>query len=179
MISFNPTRVPNTISIPKETQRNGAQEAFSDPDYFTGILFRRVIAYLVDVIIIAVLATSIAVIAFVPVVLTLGMLKPFVVGVIALVPIAYHTLMIGSDRPATLGMRLMGIEVRKLSGAKLGHGVALIQTILFYVTTSLTTWLILLVTFFNSKHRTLHDLFCGTMVIIVTRRSSNGSDSQA
>jgi len=150
----------------------------NDPHYFTGITFKRIIAYLVDVIAIAVLAVSIAVITFVPVVLTLGMLNPFVFGLVALLPLAYHALMIGGDRSATLGMRLLGIEVRKLSGAKPGHGVALIQRILFYVTISLTTWLILLVTLFNSRHRTLHDILSGTMVINVKRSSTSESDSR-
>jgi len=171
------TQLPTAHSAQKGAQHEGIQEALNDPCYFAGITLKRIIAYLVDVIAIAVLAVSIAVITFVPVVLTLGMLNPLVFGLVALLPLAYHTLMIGGDRPATLGMRLVGIEVRKLSGAKPGHGVALIQTILFYVTISLTTWLILLVTLFNSRHRTLHDFLCGTMVINMTRSGTSEADS--
>ncbi|MBH63275.1 MAG: RDD family protein [Alphaproteobacteria bacterium] len=161
-------QLPTSSSTPRARQENGVSQAYSDPRFLVGIPFKRVIAYLVDVIAIAVLAASIAVITFVPVVLSLGLLKPFVAGLIALVPVLYHTLLIGGERPATLGMRLLGIEVRRLNGDKPGYGLALIQTMLFYVTVSLTSWLILLVALFNRKHRTLHDFLCGTMVINVS-----------
>lgn len=142
-----------------------APEPAKEPELFQGVPTKRVIAYLVDILLIAVFAAAVAVIAFVPVVLTLGMLKPFVVGIVALIPLAYHTLLIGGDRPATLGMRLLGIEVRTLTGAKPGYAVALIQTVMFYVTVGLTSWLILLVALFNQRSRTVHDFLCGTMVI--------------
>lgn len=148
-------------------RQSGEPNPIDAPEYFAGIPFKRVAAYIVDMFVIAIFAAAVAIIAFVPVVLTLGMLKPFVVGIVALIPLSYHTLMIGGDRSATVGMRLLGIEVRTMDGAEPGYVVALIQTVLFYVTISLTTWLILLVALFNNRHRTLHDFLCGTLIVNV------------
>ena len=160
-------QLPASSPVRGHSRQTGGPNPVDNPEYFDGIPFKRVVAYIVDVFVIAIFAAAVAVIAFVPVVLTLGMLKPFVVGVIALIPLSYHTLLIGGDRSATIGMRLLGIEVMTMDGAKPGYVVALIQTTLFYVTISLTTWLILLVALFNTGHRTLHDFLCGTLIVNV------------
>jgi uncharacterized RDD family membrane protein YckC len=165
-------QLPAASPVQGHAQRSGGPDSINSSEYFDGIPFKRVVAYIVDVFVIAIFAAAVAVIAFVPVVLTLGMLKPFVVGVIALVPLSYHTLLIGGDRSATFGMRLLGVEVRTMDGAKPGYVVALIQTILFYVTISLTTWLILLVALFNGKRRTLHDFLCGTVIVNIATREA-------
>jgi uncharacterized RDD family membrane protein YckC len=160
-------------------RQGGGPNSVDDPEYFDGIPIKRVCAYIVDVIIIAIFAAAVAVIAFVPVVVTLGMLKPFVVGVIALIPLSYHTLLIGGDRSATVGMRLLDIEVRTMDGVEPGYVVALIQTVLFYVTISLTTWLILLVALFNNRHRTVHDFLCGTLIVNVIPNEATSTSPRA
>ena len=166
------SQLPAANPVQDHSRQSGGPNPVADPEYFDGIPIKRVVAYIVDVFVIAIFAAAVAVIAFVPVVLTLGMLKPFVVGVIALIPLTYHTLLIGGDRSATVGMRLLGIEVRTIDGVKPGYVVALIQTVLFYVTISLTTWLILLVALFNDRHRTLHDFLCGTMIVNVVPKEA-------
>lgn len=158
-------QLPERVSAQDKAWQQSAPNPDTDPQYFSNVAFKRVVAYIVDVLVIAVFAVAIAAIAFVPVVLTLGFLKPFVVGVVTLIPLAYHTLLIGAEHSATIGMRLMGLEIRKLDGGRPGYVLAFIQTIMFYVTVGITTWLILLVALFNRRHRTLHDFLCGTMVI--------------
>ena len=162
---MNTPQLPERAPAQDDAWRQSAPNPDTDPEYFSTVTVKRAIAYIVDVLIIAMIAVAIAVIAFVPIVLTLGLLKPLVVGVMTLIPLAYHTLLIGGERSATMGMRLLAIEVRKLDGGKPGYILALIQTVTFYVTVGLTTWLILLVALFNQRHRTLHDFLCGTMVI--------------
>ena len=165
-------QLPAANPLRGHSQHSGKPNPVADPEYFDGIPIKRVVAYIVDVFVIAIFASIVAVIAFVPVVLTLGMLKPFIVGIIALIPLTYHTLLIGGDRSATVGMRLLGIEVRTMDGVKPGYIVALIQTVLFYLTISLMTWLILLVALFNDKHRTLHDFLCGMIIVNVVPKEA-------
>ena len=117
-------QLPTAGPVNGHARQSDEPNSFNDPEYFDGIPLKRVVAYIVDVFVISIFAAAVAVIAFVPVVLTLGMLKPFILGVIAVIPLSYHTLLIGSDRPATVGMRLLGIEVRTINGDKPGYVVA-------------------------------------------------------
>ena len=172
-------QLPTAGPVNGHARQSDEPNSFNDPEYFDGIPLKRVVAYIVDVFVISIFAAAVAVIAFVPVVLTLGMLKPFILGVIAVIPLSYHTLLIGSDRPATVGMRLLGIEVRTINGDKPGYVVALIQTVLFYVTICLTTWLILLVALFNGRHRTVHDFLCGTMIVNLDSKEAGTTGSRA
>jgi uncharacterized RDD family membrane protein YckC len=74
-------------------------------------------------------------------------------------------LTIGGRRSATPGMRIMDITVRTWDGRRPGYFQAVVQTILFYATVGLTTWLILAVALFNGRRRCLHDYLCGTLVV--------------
>jgi uncharacterized RDD family membrane protein YckC len=62
-------------------------------------------------------------------------------------------------------MRAFGIEVRSWTGDRPDHLQALVQTVLFYVSTAATCSLILLVALFERRRRTVHDMVAGTLVI--------------
>ena len=85
------------------------------PWLYSGVIFRRSIAYLVDVLIIAILgfclAFALSVIGF----LSFGLLGPLAIIIMALWPMAYQIFFIAT-RGATQGMRLFGIELRDWSG---------------------------------------------------------------
>ena len=98
-------------------------------------------------------------------VLSLGLLAPLLPAALALLPIAYHGLLVGGPRSATIGMRLMGVEVRSWTGQRPTLLQALLMAILFYATLMVTGSLILLVALFTSRARTLHDMLSGTVVI--------------
>ncbi len=133
--------------------------------HFTGVPFKRVVAYLIDVIAIAVLMAVEWFFFQIIGVLSFGLLSPILLVMWIATPLAYHTLFIGGSSSATLGMRFMGIEVRVLNGDRPGYLLAALQTIAFYVTVGLTNVLILIVALFNSRRRCLHDYLCGTVVI--------------
>src|SRR5579885_148271 len=110
-------------------------EPFATPEYYRGVLVRRVFAYWVDLL------------------------------MLGLIPIFYHTLTIGGPRSATPGMSLTGVEVRSWTGERPNYLQAFVQTILFYVTVYPTWSLVLLIALFNERRRTLHDILAGTLVI--------------
>jgi uncharacterized RDD family membrane protein YckC len=126
---------------------------------------RRSLAYLTDLLLIAVLMGVAAVVFGLIGILSFGILSPVLWIIFGLIPLGYHTFLIGGPRSATLGMQLFGVEVRTLEGGRPEYLTAALQTILFYVTVSFTSWLILLVALFNRRGRCLHDWLCGTVVV--------------
>jgi len=135
-------------------------DPMTHPELFDGVMFRRVIAYLIDV---TILSGAVLFLWFL-VVVTLGLLGPIAALVTPVIPIAYHSLMIGGPNSATIGMRMMGIEVRRLDGSRPDLGLALMQTLLFYATLALTG-LLLIVALFNDRRRCLHDWLSGTLTV--------------
>jgi len=139
-------------------------EPFAAPEYYRGVLWRRVLAYCIDLLALGFILVMVAIALGALTVLSIGFLSPLWV-IYGLTPLAYHTLLIGGQRSATLGMRLFRIEVRSWTGERPNYIQALVQTVLFYLTTAATLWLILLVAPFNRRKRTVHDLVAGTLVI--------------
>ncbi len=140
-------------------------DPFSDPAQFDGLLWRRSLAYLVDLAVLIGLLLLYKVALVVLTVVTFGLATPLLVLLAAAIPVAYHTLTIGGAGSATLGMRLLGLQVRVWNGGKPGYLQALLHTSVFYVTTSFTGGLILLWPLFSNRRRCLHDQLCGTMVL--------------
>jgi len=77
----------------------------------------------------------------------------------------YYGFTFGSPASATLGMRLMDIEMRTWYGAPCYFVLGAVHAVAFYVSVSALTPLVLLVCFFNERHRLLHDIVLGTVVI--------------
>ena len=135
------------------------------PQHSHNIVFRRVVAYLIDVVIVGGL-TAIAFVAIsISGLFTFGLAFTLIGPVLFIIPIAYHTLLIGGPCSATWGMRLMGIEVRSWCGGRPDILQATILTILFYGSVAMTGWVILIVGFFSNSNRCLHDYFSGTVIV--------------
>ena len=135
------------------------------PELYAQVPLRRVVAYVIDVVLIAGL---VALAWFAGVLLgiaSFGLLFPLIGPVLVTIPLAYHTWFIGGPHSATPGMRLLGVEVRTWDGRRPGFIQAAVQTAVFYLTAVGTSWLVLLVALFNRRRRCLHDFICGTVVI--------------
>jgi uncharacterized RDD family membrane protein YckC len=79
--------------------------------------------------------------------------------------IAYYGLTFGSPASATIGMRIMDIEMRTWYGAPAYFVLGAVHAIVYWLTVSFLTPFILLVAFFNERKRLLHDILVGTIVI--------------
>jgi uncharacterized RDD family membrane protein YckC len=77
----------------------------------------------------------------------------------------YYGSTLGGPSSATLGMRAMEIEMRTWYGAPAYFVLGSVHAIVFWITVSALTPFILLVCFFNSRKRLLHDFLVGTVVI--------------
>ena len=135
------------------------------PEYYDGITAKRVFAYAIDFLICAALGLAGWFVAAVVGLLSFGLLFAPLIAALALLPVAYHTLMIGSERSATVGMSFVGIRVFKLDGDRPEMLQAFIQSALFFFSISITSFFVLLVCLFNTRRRCLHDMLAGTLVL--------------
>lgn len=152
-------KLPELSDAPLEYAGDGSD--IDRDSLFDGVMGRRIIAFLIDLSIIGVILAAIWGLVFV----TLFLLSPVLLPIMPLVPVAYHTLMIGGRRSATIGMQFMGIEVRNQSGQRPGLLQAFAMSALFYLSVTATSMLILLVALFNDRRHCAHDYLSGTVVV--------------
>lgn len=148
--------------------RPHAFDPVTQPELFEGVLSRRIIAFLVDALMVIgpVVLFGVFVFVFGIVTLGLGWLLFWLIGpVFILWAIAYYGLTLGAPASATLGMRLMEIEVRTWYGAPCYGLLGAVRAVCFWVSVSVLTPVVLLVGLFNDRRRLLHDYLCGTVVI--------------
>ena len=138
------------------------------PELFEGVLPRRVVAFIIDLIIIAVPLVAASMFIFVLGLLTFGLgwalfwlLSPASV-VWALV---YYGITLGSPASATIGMRAMEIEMRTWYGAPAYFVLGAVHAVVYWISVSVLTPFILVVGFFNARRRLLHDMLVGTVLI--------------
>lgn len=163
-----------TLSMQNAGQKPG-DEGFNarDPRLYDSIVVLRVLGYIMDVVFLAVLTGLVGSLLWLVGILTLGLLLPLAAVVVAILPVAYHTLTIGAYG-ATPGMRLMGLEVRALGdGNSPDYFQAFVMTALFYLSVGVTSWIILIVAFFNERRRLMHDFFSN--LVVVRRNPSSES----
>ncbi len=152
-------------SLPDQPARPFSWTQPPDPlnraDLFEGIIVKRVLAYLIDVAILL----GVTGFLWLLVVLTLGLLGGIAAILTPLIPLAYHTLLVGGPDSATIGMRMLGIHVRRLDGGAPDYAQAALLTLVFYASMALSG-LLLVVAFFNERGRCLHDYLSGTVTVV-------------
>jgi uncharacterized RDD family membrane protein YckC len=144
---------------------SGKPDPAVHPELFEGVLWRRATAYLIDAFCIAAIMVAAWLLFALLTVLSLGLLAPGLWFLFGLIPLAYHTLLVGGPHAATFGMRAFDLELRSGNGERPGFLQALAHATLFYLTVGATCTLILLVALFNRRRRTVHDWLAGTVMV--------------
>src|SRR5438105_6024476 len=138
------------------------------PELFRGVLTRRVFAFLIDLVVLSVpvILGYIFIAVFGVITLGLGWMLFWLAWPATIVwAIVYYGASIGGPHSATMGMRAMDLEVRTWYGAPGYFVLGAMHAVLFWVSISFLTPLVLLVGLFNSRRRLLHDVILGTVVI--------------
>jgi uncharacterized RDD family membrane protein YckC len=140
----------------------------TNPELFEGVLARRMIAFLIDVVIIALPMALIALFILVFGLVTFGLgwalfFLFYPIGV--LWALFYYGLTLGGAHSATIGMRVMDIEMRTWYGAPAYFVLGAVHAVIYWVSVSVLTPLILLVALFNDRRRLLHDIVLGAVII--------------
>jgi uncharacterized RDD family membrane protein YckC len=158
---------PRKIGVSIEVKPHAYDPATS-PELFEGVLARRCIAFLIDVAIITIPVIFATIFIFIVGLITLGfgwvlfaLLWPGAV----VWAIAYYGMTFGGAASATIGMRVMDIEMRTWYGAPCYFVLGAVHAVVYWITISFLTPFVLLAAFFNHRRRLLHDMLVGTTVI--------------
>ena len=153
-----------------------AYDPLTQPEYFRGVLGRRFVAAIIDALIICVPIGFAALFIAVFGIITFG-LGWFLFGLLTpaffIWALAYTGLTLGGSNSATIGMRMMDIEMRVWYGAPMYSLLAVMSVVLFWVSISVLTPFVLLVGLFNDRRRLLHDLVLGTVVTNTEERAAS------
>lgn len=168
------TSEPKRIGVSFEVKPHAYDPATS-PELFDGVLARRIVAFIIDLIILAIPIVLLSMFIFVIGVVTLGfgfILYALLSPIMVLWALFYYGITLGSPRSATLGMRVMDLEMRTWYGAPAYFVLGAVHAIVFWITVSVLTPFVLLVCLFNDRRRCLHDILVGTIVINNEARAS-------
>lgn len=140
-----------------------------DTRAYRGVRTRRIFAFILDYFFVALLTIPFAILVALLGLLTFGLGWALFSVLLPAVAILYIWNTLGSRDQATAGMKIMGIRLERLDGARIDGLTAVVHSVLFWAGNVILTPLVLLVTLFSDRKRTLHDLLLGT---VVTRTDS-------
>ena len=144
----------------------GVPDPRTDPQFYDGVPLRRLIAFLLDTLVIMILWFVVLFLGLMVSALTAGLAIPVMIVILTFTGLIYRWIMLW-QRSATLGMMAVGVEVRDAQGEKCSPGIAFLHSIAFLVTLyflplAIIGWILMA----SSPHRrTMHDLMLGAVVI--------------
>ena len=144
--------------------RDTAPARLDEAGLYDGVLTRRVAAFLIDYLIVLLLLIPFGILVLLLGLLTFGLGWSLFAVLGPAVALVYVWNTLGGRNQATTGMRLMGIRLEKLDGGRVDGMLAVMHSVLFWAGNVILTPLVLLVTLFARRKRTLHDLLLGTVV---------------
>ena len=160
------------FELPRAGMNGQAQPDAYDPDknpeYFEGVLPRRVVAFCIDAVLIVgpIILLALFIFVFGLVTFGLGWLLFWILSpVFVMWAVLYVGLTLAAPQSATIGMRIMDLELRTWYGAPGYFVLGATHAVLFWVSISFLSPLVLLVGLFNRRRRLLHDVILGTIII--------------
>ena len=138
------------------------------PELFRGVLTRRFFAFLIDLLVLSipVILACVFIAVFGVVTLGLGWALFWLVSPASVIwALIYFGASLGGPHSATLGMRVMDLELRTWYGTPGYFVLGAMHAVLFWVSVSVLSPLVLLVGLFNGRRRLLHDVLLGTVII--------------
>jgi uncharacterized RDD family membrane protein YckC len=159
---------PGTAWSTTAGARPNAYDPVLNPELFEGVLARRIVAFFIDLFVVGVPVVLMAMFILVFGVITLGLgwflfwlLSPGAV----IWTLIYYGMTLGSPHSATIGMRVVGLQMRTWYGSPAYFVLGAVHVVLYWVTVSVLTPFILLVGVVNERRRLLHDLLLGVVII--------------
>jgi uncharacterized RDD family membrane protein YckC len=152
-----------------------------EPELFRGVLTRRVFAFIIDVILLAipVVLAIIFIAIFGVVTLGLGWALFWLVSPASVIwALVYYGATLGGPHSATIGMRMMDLELRTWYGAPGYFLLGAMHAVLFWISVSVLSPFVLLVGLFNARRRLLHDFVLGTVIVNNSVRAPVGQPAR-
>ena len=177
-MSFDPGRADPRRAGTAFDARPDAYDPATSPELFEGVLACRMLAFVIDLIILGLFIAVASVFIFIFGFLTLGLgwlLFWPLYGAIVIWALLYYGFTLGGPASATIGMRVMGIEMRTWYGAPSYFVLGAAHAVVYWISVSVLTPLVLVVGLLNSRSRLLHDILVGTVVINSPARAARFS----
>lgn len=150
---------------PVATDPGFRPDPYTDARLYAGVRTRRVMAFLLDIVIVAILTFAVGVLVFFLGIVTLG-LGWLLYGILwPAVALLYSAFSLGGRHSATVGMRSFGLEMRQLDGSPMNPVMGVLHSVLFYASVTLLTPFIVVVALISDRKRLLQDIVLGTVVI--------------
>ncbi|HEX4366815.1 MAG TPA: RDD family protein [Rhodopila sp.] len=150
-----------------------AFDPYAHPELFRGVLTRRVFAFLIDLLVLSipVILACLFIAIFGVVTLGLGWVLFWLVSPASVIwALVYYGSSLGGPHSATLGMRMMDLEMRTWYGAPGYFVLGAAHALVFWMSVSFLTPFVLLIGLLNGRRRLLHDIVLGTVVINISVR---------
>jgi uncharacterized RDD family membrane protein YckC len=151
-----------------------AFDPWSEPELFRGVLTRRFFAFLIDLVVLSipVILAVVFIAVFGIVTLGLGWALFWLVSPASIIwALVYYGASLGGPHSATIGMRMMDLEMRTSYGAPCYFLLGAIHPVLYWISVTMLSPFVLLIGPFNARRRLLHDFVLGTVVINNSVRS--------
>lgn len=137
----------------------------TDPELFEGLLTRRVIAYFIDLAIIVAIMVGVTIAGIIFGLFTIGLIWLAIPIALPIAIVVYYASTLGSNKRATVGMRMMDIVLTPTRGAPLDGWRAFFHPMLFWITCWILPPFSILVALFTPRRQLLHDLVLGTLMV--------------
>lgn len=174
MTDYGPSFEPSRTGFPFGVRPN-AYDPAAEPELFQGVLARRMLAFAIDVVVIAIplLMAWIFIFVFGLITFGLGWFLFWILSPVSVIwALIYYGMTLGSPASATLGMRAMGLQMRTWYGSPAYFVLGAVHAVVFWISVSILTPLILLLGLFNARRRLLHDFVVGAVIINSSSRTA-------
>ena len=148
-----------------ETSQPALPDPTTAPALFEGVLPRRVIAWVIDFVIMGFMAIVFAVIGLIAGFFTFGLAW---LGLLVLIPaviVLYYAATLGSPNRATIGMQVMDLVLTPTRGRPLDGVHAFAHALVFWVTVWVAWPFSLAFALFTPRQQMIHDYVTGTLML--------------
>lgn len=135
------------------------------PELFEGVLTRRVVAFVIDLVVMGAMILAFSFIGLIAGFLTFGLAWMALFLVVPATIVLYYGATLGSQKRATIGMQMMDIVLTPTRGQPLDGWMAIIHAGIFWLTTWISWPISLLFALFTPRRQMIHDLLTGTLMV--------------
>lgn len=135
------------------------------PELFEGLLTRRVIAGVIDIVLMSMIVSALMVVGAILGFFTFGLSLLSLVFILPASIVFYYAATLGSPRRATVGMQMMDLVLTPTRGQPLDGWMAAIHALVFWITFWISWPISLLFALFTPRRQMIHDLIVGTLMV--------------
>lgn len=137
----------------------------TSPELFEGLLTRRVIAFIIDCVLMSIMIVAVFAVAGILGIVTLGLAWLSFPLIVPVVFVAYFAATLGSPSRATIGMRAMDIVLTPTRNVTLDGWLAFVHVLVFWLTCAILTPFILAIGLITNRRQLLHDMIVGVLMV--------------